>query len=114
MLTQTEDAGVLVERGALVDAAIVQSARKTPPKGETGGDKDARWAVKDNQPTAHGFKAHIAVDDGSEIVRAIETTNGSVHVPCRWTDCWIVRRLPRCMPMRLTATRRDAAACAMP
>ena len=79
VLAQIEAAGVLVRRGTLVDATIVQSARKAPPKGETGGDMDARWAVKSNKPIAHGFKAHIAVDDGSEIVRAIETTNGSVH-----------------------------------
>ncbi|MFN3544020.1 MAG: transposase, partial [Thiobacillus sp.] len=76
---QIEAAGVLVRRGTLIDATIVRSARKAPPKGEAGGDTDARWAVKGNKPIAHGFKAHIAVDDGSEIVRAIATTNGSVH-----------------------------------
>lgn len=79
VLGQIEAAGVTVKRGTLVDATIVQSARKAPPKGERGGDKDASWAVKNGKPVAHGFKAHIAVDDGSEIVRAIVTTSGSVH-----------------------------------
>lgn len=79
VLAQIEAAGVIVKRGTLVDATIVQSARKAPPKDATGGDTDARWAVKNGRPVAHGFKAHIAVDDGSEIVRAIETTSGSVH-----------------------------------
>jgi IS5 family transposase len=79
VLAQVEAAGVIIKRGTLVDATIVQSARKAPPKGETGGDPEASWAVKGNRPIAHGFKAHIAVDDGSEIVRAIATTTGATH-----------------------------------
>jgi hypothetical protein len=34
---------------------------------------------QNGRPVAHGFKAHIAVDDGSEIVRAIAITSGSAH-----------------------------------
>lgn len=79
VLAQVEAAGVMVKRGTLIDATIVQSARKAPPKGGSGGDGDASWAVKNGKAVAHGFKAHIAVDDGSEIVRAIATTTGSVH-----------------------------------
>lgn len=79
VLTQIEAAEVVIKRGTLVDATIVRSARKAPRKGGTGGDTDASWAVKDGKPVAHGFKAHLAVDDGSEIVRAIATTTGAVH-----------------------------------
>lgn len=78
VLAQIEAAGILVKRGTLVDATIVQSAKKPPVKGE-GGDTEARWAVKGGKAVAHGYKAHVAVDDGSAIVRAIETTPGSVH-----------------------------------
>ena len=78
VLAQIEAAGVIVRRGTLVDATIVQSARKPPVKGK-GGDTDAAWAIKNGRPVAHGFKAHIAVDEDSEIVRAIATTSGSVH-----------------------------------
>jgi len=78
VLAQIESAGILVRRGTLIDATIVQSARRPPVKGE-GGDTDARWAVKGDKPVAHGYKAHIAVDHGSAIVRAIETTSGAVH-----------------------------------
>ncbi|MEW5791618.1 MAG: transposase [Pseudomonadota bacterium] len=79
VLAQIEAAGVLVKRGTLIDAAIVRSARKAPPKGEAGGDLDARWAVKGKKPIAHGFKAHIAVDDGSEIVRAAVVDADAVY-----------------------------------
>lgn len=79
VLAQIEAAGVIVKRGTLVDATIVRWARKPPAQDGTGGDIDARWAVKNGRPVAHGFKAHIAVDDDSEMVRAIETTPGSVH-----------------------------------
>ncbi len=41
-----------IKRGTLVDAAIVQSARKSPPKGEKGSDQDADWAVKDGKAIA--------------------------------------------------------------
>jgi IS5 family transposase len=79
VLAQVETAGVMIRRGTLIDATIVQSARKAPPAGGAGGDGEASWAVKNGKAVAHGFKAHIAVDDGSEIVRAIATTTGSVH-----------------------------------
>lgn len=79
VLAQIEATGVIVKRGTLVDATIVESARKAPPKGVTGGDSDTSWAIKNGRPVAHGYKGHIAVDDGSEIVRAIATTGGSVH-----------------------------------
>jgi len=74
-----EAAGAMIQRGALVDATIVQSARKPPARGKSGDDREARWAVKNGKPVAHGFKAPIAADDGSEIVRAIITTSGAVH-----------------------------------
>lgn len=79
VLAQVEAAGVMIKRGTLVDATIVQSARRAPPKGKAGGDTDATWTVKNGKAVAHGFKAHIAADEGSEIVRAIATTTGSVH-----------------------------------
>lgn len=78
VLAQIEAAGLLVRRGTLIDATIVKSARKPPVKGE-GGDAEAAWAVKGGKPVAHGFKAHIAVDDDSAIVRAVKTTAGAVH-----------------------------------
>ncbi len=63
VLAQIEAAGVIVRRGTLVDATIVRSAKKALPKGGTGGDAGAGWAVRNGRAVAHGFKAHIAVDD---------------------------------------------------
>lgn len=103
VLAQLEAAGVIIKRGTLVDATIVQSARKAPPKGETGGDGEASWAVKGGRPVAHGFKAHVAVDEGSEIVRAIVTTTGSTH------DSAPADRLIAQAPAR--AVYADAAYC---
>jgi hypothetical protein len=61
-----------------VDATIVQSARKAPPEGGAVGDTDASWAIRTVVRSRMG-SAHIAVDDGSEIVRAIAITSGSAH-----------------------------------
>ena len=40
VLAQIEATGVIVKRGTLVDATIVQSSRQAPPKGGTGGHPD--------------------------------------------------------------------------
>lgn len=59
--------------------------------------------IKGDKPVVHGHKAHIAVDDGSEIVRAVETTPGSVHDSGRRTarsDRSRVGRVCRCGPLR--------------
>lgn len=81
---QLEARQLLLKRGTLVDATIVESARTPPPK--TGSaeqpdtsDPDAAWASRNGGAIAHGYKAHVAVDLGSELVRAVSVTAGSAH-----------------------------------
>jgi len=70
---------MIVRKGTLIDATIVESARSAPPKGSGGrSDGEAGWAVKRGTAT-HGYKAHASVDAESDIVRCIVTTPGNVH-----------------------------------
>ena len=79
---QLEAKGMVVKRGTLIDATVVQSARKAPPRrggSKDTSDKEAGWSAKDPKRPVHGFKAHIAVDAGSTLIRAVETTPANVH-----------------------------------
>lgn len=81
---QLEAQQLLLKRGTLVDATIVESARTPPPKWEDQdardtSDPDAGWASRNSRAITHGYKVHVAVDQGSELIRALSVTPGSVH-----------------------------------
>lgn len=81
---QLEAGGWLLKRGTLVDATVIQSARTPPPNaGKPGAkdssDPDADWAARNGRVIKHGYKAHVAVDQGSELVRAVIVTSGRPH-----------------------------------
>jgi len=79
VIEQLAARNMIVRRGTLIDATIVESARSAPPKGGGGSaDQEAGWAVKRGTAT-HGYKAHASVDADSDIVRCIVTTAGNVH-----------------------------------
>jgi transposase, IS5 family len=63
--------GLIVRKGTLIDATLVAAAVK-PLKGNAGEvserDPEAGWTKK-NGKSHFGYKAHIAVDEGSEIIR---------------------------------------------
>ena len=79
---QLEAAGLIVKRGTLIDATVVASARKSPPKDDAAkdtSDPEAGWSAKDPKKPVHGYKAHIAVDEGSTLIRQVEATAANVH-----------------------------------
>ena len=78
---QLDALGLIVKRGTLVDATLIEAAVKKPPYGSGGmnpRDPDARVTMKRRK--AHfGCKAHLAVDEGSGLVRQAEMTSANVH-----------------------------------
>lgn len=58
--------GATIRKGTLIDATIIGSAAK--------GDKEAAWVRHRTRAPAHGYKAHIAADKDTGIIRAVETT----------------------------------------
>lgn len=61
-----EAKGACVRKGTLIDATVIGSASK--------GDKEAAWVKHRTRPPAHGYKAHIAADKDTGIIRDVETT----------------------------------------
>ena len=55
-----------MRKGTLIDATVIGSAAK--------GDQDAAWARHRTRAPAHGYKAHIAADKNSGLIRKAETT----------------------------------------
>jgi IS5 family transposase len=74
---------LIVKRGTLIDATIVESARKPPAAGKPGGgssaDTEAGFAVHKGKGVKHGYKYHLALDQDSELVRTVRVTPGQVH-----------------------------------
>ncbi len=77
---QLDARGLIVKSGTLADATLIAAAVRRPYEG--GGvnprDPDARFAVKRGK-TYFGYKAHLAVDEGSGLVRQAEMTSANVH-----------------------------------
>ncbi len=71
----------IVKRGTLVDATIIAAAMK-PPVFEEGQvnprDPDASFTKKHGE-TCFGYKAHLAVDEESGLVRRAEMTSADLH-----------------------------------
>lgn len=85
------DKGFVVDKLSLVDATAVKAkvdvyklkkkGPDDPPdgSGRGGPDPDARWGKKSKKKAWYGYKAHAAVDDGSELITKIEVSGADVH-----------------------------------
>jgi len=76
---QLEQKGLILKTCTLVDATLLQAARRAPAKEDkTGGDGDAGYTVKQGQPH-YGYKAHVAVDETHTLIRQVTLTAANVH-----------------------------------
>lgn len=76
---QLQAQGLILKTCTLVDATLLQAARRAPAKeDQAGGDSDAGYTVKRGQPH-YGYKAHVAVDETHTLIRAVTLTSASVH-----------------------------------
>jgi transposase, IS5 family len=78
---QIEAQGLFVKKGTLIDATIVKAAAK-PAKGDDGAlsdvDPEAGWTKK-NGVSTYGYKGHIGVDEGTDLIRTASFTSADVH-----------------------------------
>jgi IS5 family transposase len=68
-----EARGVMVRTGTLVDATLIASA-------SIQKDDEARWAGHRRRKPVHGYKAHVATDEGAGLIRGVEVT--TIMSPC--------------------------------
>jgi IS5 family transposase len=69
---QLEAKGVMVRTGTLVDATLIPSA-------SIQKDGEARWAGHRRRKPVHGYKAHVATDEGAGLIRGVEITTAHIH-----------------------------------
>ena len=77
---QLDARGLMVKSGTLIDASLVEADCRRPRKGEPvagRSDRDASWNAMPEQPL-FGYKMHLAVDQGSGLVRQAMLTPGHV------------------------------------
>ena len=77
---QLDAKGLMVKTGTLIDASMVEADCRRPRRGEpveARSDPDASWNAMPEKPL-FGYKMHLAVDQGSGLVRRAMLTPGHV------------------------------------
>lgn len=74
---QLQAKGLLVRRGSLIDATLIKAQTHPTPKGEPNADPDADWTRR-GKDGHFGYKVHLAVDQGSDLLRHLALTAASV------------------------------------
>jgi len=86
VLRQLDKRDIILRKGTLVDATLIQAARKKN-KNDRKHDESGRTAQQDHDATGtqkggklyYGYKGHIGVDEGSNVIRRVRFTTASVH-----------------------------------
>jgi IS5 family transposase len=78
---QLDKAGVILKRGTMLDATLIETGAASPPKGQAEPtDPDAAFAKRSGKPGfTYGYKAHVGVDEGSGIIRSVITTPANIN-----------------------------------
>lgn len=77
---QLEEAGLVLKRGTLLDATLIEAAAARRGPGEPVVDPDAAYTKRQGKPgVTYGYKAHVGVDEGSGLIRAVITTPANVN-----------------------------------
>lgn len=81
---QLEGRGLVLKQGTMIDATLVAAQARPPAMASDGGagrselDRDANWTRQ--QGKSHfGYKAHIAMDQGSNLIRRAVLTPAKVY-----------------------------------
>jgi transposase, IS5 family len=77
---QLDARGLMVKAGTLIDASLIEADGRRPRQGEPRerrSDPDASWNAMPETPL-FGYKAHLAVDGGSGLVRQAILTPANV------------------------------------
>lgn len=77
---QLENAGVILKRGTMLDATLIQAVSAPPKEEQPSNDPDARFAKRQGKSgSTFGYKAHVGVDEGSGLIRSVLTTPANVN-----------------------------------
>jgi IS5 family transposase len=77
---QLEKAGVILKRGTMLDASLIEAVSAPPREERPSADPDARFAKRQGKSgSTFGYKAHVGVDEGSGLIRSLITTPANVN-----------------------------------
>lgn len=80
---QLDQAGVMLKRGTMLDATLIETAASArPPVGreDEATDLEAAFARRSGKPgSTFGYKMHVGVDQGSGLIRSVITTPANVN-----------------------------------
>lgn len=77
---QLEKAGVILKRGTMLDATLIEAVSAPPKQEKPSKDPDAAFAKRQGKAgSTFGYKAHMGVDEGSGFIRSVITTPANVN-----------------------------------
>jgi len=78
---QLEGKGLMVKKGTLVDASVIEADAKRPSlkDGDVSMVDPQASFTKKHGKTYFGYKMHIGVDQGSALIRRMLTTTAAIH-----------------------------------
>lgn len=81
---QLDQAGLILRRGTMLDATVIETAAARPPKEKGakagGSDPQAGFTRREGKPgSSYGYKAHVGVDQGSGLIRRVLTTPANIN-----------------------------------
>jgi IS5 family transposase len=78
---QIERAGLILKRGTMLDATVIEASAARPREGgPPASDPDARFTRRQGRAgSSFGYKAHVGVDEGSGLIRSVLTTPANVN-----------------------------------
>ena len=77
---QLEKAGVMLKRGTMLDATLIETVARPSSDERASIDADARYGgPKGKDGPTFGYKAHVGVDEGSGLIRSLITTPANVN-----------------------------------
>jgi len=80
---QLDAAGMILRRGTMLDATVIETTASRPPFGDKDAkpiDPDAAFVRRQGKSgSSYGYKAHVAVDQHSGLIRKVITTPANVN-----------------------------------
>lgn len=76
---QLEKAGVILKRGTMLDATLIDAVSAPPTAERPSKDAEARGVRRGKGDFTFGYKAHVGVDEGSGLIRTVITTPANVN-----------------------------------
>jgi IS5 family transposase len=77
---QLEQRGLVIKAGTMIDATLVEADLKRPPmrEGEVSERDPTAGFTRRGQRSFFGYKAHLAVDQGSDLIRKAILTSADI------------------------------------